>query len=68
MARWQALEKLRTALAGEFPVRTKDLRLNSMDLVVETVRLILLPLWLVMLRDGSKRHPIRINGQTGDVL
>jgi DNA-directed RNA polymerase subunit RPC12/RpoP len=66
-ARRRALEigrdhERRNALSGE---RYRDFFMNSAGLVVESFKLVLLPLWIGGFRYGQRNFPVAVNGQTG---
>jgi DNA-directed RNA polymerase subunit RPC12/RpoP len=52
------------SLAGE---QYRDLRLNSIGLIVETYKLALLPVWLTSYRYKDRSYAVAVNGQTGAV-
>ena len=60
-ARWLALKKVWPAQGRE-----GDLK-NSMDLVIEAYRLVLLPFWAARYRTGETVGEVFMNGQTGHV-
>lgn len=68
VARQQIMDDLRERVTyGAFGA-TKGLTMNSTRLVVESFKLLLLPLWIVHYRDREKkRYIIVVNGQTGAV-
>jgi len=66
-ARSMVLEHARSAVKDKIPAFHKNLYLDSKDLMVETFKLILLPLWISHFRVDQKHYPILINGQTGKV-
>ncbi len=55
---------LHTSLAGE---QVKDFQLNSLGLIVESYKLVLLPLWLTTYRYKNEHYRVAVNGQTGHV-
>lgn len=66
-ARAMVLEHARSAVKDKIPAFHKNLYLDSKDLMVETFKLILLPLWISHFRVDQKHYPLLINGQTGKV-
>jgi len=66
-ARWIALERARSAINREISKPVRQLNLNSMDLLIETFKLILVPLWISRYRLRGDHFLILINGQTGRV-
>ena len=66
-ARSMVLEQARSAVKNKIPAFHKNLYLDSKDLMVETFKLILLPVWISHCRVDQKNYPIMINGQTGKV-
>ena len=55
---------LRNSLVGE---QVKDFRMNSLGLIIESYKLVLLPLWLTTYRYKNERYAVAVNGQTGHV-
>jgi DNA-directed RNA polymerase subunit RPC12/RpoP len=51
-------------LAGE---SYRDLTLNSGGLIVESYRLVMLPVWITTYRYKKEAFPVAVNGQTGKV-
>jgi len=45
----------------------KDLQFNTAGIVVESFKLILLPVWVARYRHQGKTYRVLINGQTGRV-
>jgi len=66
-ARSMVLEQARSAVKNKIPSFHKNLFLDSKDLMVETFKLILLPLWISHYHVDHKHFPLMINGQTGKV-
>ena len=52
------------SLAGE---RVRDLRFNTMGMIIETYKLALLPVWVTNYRYKDNRYPLLVNGQTGTI-
>jgi hypothetical protein len=46
----------------------RDLRVSTQNLVVESYKLILLPLWMVHYELNNKRYDVLLNGQTGEMF
>jgi len=68
-ARQHALQKAKvyeqkTSLAGK---RYRDFFMNSVGMVVDSYKLVLLPLWLASYRYRQQTFPVAVNGQTGTV-
>jgi hypothetical protein len=51
-------------LAGE---NYRDLALNSGGLIIESYKLVLLPVWIANYRYKNELFPVAVNGQTGNV-
>jgi hypothetical protein len=66
-ARWQALERLRKSLNHEQTGPINDLKVNSMDLLIQSFQFILVPIWIAHLKDGDQPCSVLINGQTGEI-
>jgi len=64
-ARKVALEAERQYLKDVQVKRIRNLELNSSRITVEQYKLVLVPVWSVMLVLGAERYPVMINGQTG---
>lgn len=56
------LEVQRTTLAGE---QIKDFQMNSPGLIVESYKLVLLPVWIGAYRYRNTAYAVVVNGQTG---
>ena len=66
-ARQQALAKAQAALPGDLIKPVRDLQIDSSALLVESFKLILLPLWVSHYHIKEKNYPLLINGQNGKV-
>lgn len=66
-ARWETLKRARASIKHEISRATRELNLNSMDLLIETFKLILLPLWVANYGYRGDTFLIMVNGQTGRV-
>ena len=66
-ARSVVLDQARSTVKNKIPAFHKNLYLDSKDLMVESFKLILLPLWISHFHVDQKHYPIMINGQTGEV-
>lgn len=69
LARQMALEKAKlyerkTSLDGK---RCKEFTMNSTGMVIDSFKLVLLPLWLGSYAHGGQKYPIAVNGQIGTV-
>jgi DNA-directed RNA polymerase subunit RPC12/RpoP len=72
VARHQTFTEEREKIPRGFFGQVKDLKLNSMGLIIESFKLVLLPLWIgrYLDQDGNeneKQYTIVVNGQTGTV-
>ena len=67
-ARKIALEVERDIINAGLPLRTRDLRISSANMLVESYRLILLPVWLTHYRIDEQHYHVLINGQSGEVF
>ncbi|HZD55743.1 MAG TPA: hypothetical protein VE136_03400 [Anaerolineales bacterium] len=66
-ARWKTLEKAQRSIGGEINSQFRDLSLDSANLLIETFKLIFVPLWFTRYYFQGKSHLILVNGQTGSV-
>lgn len=64
-ARWQALDRLRKILHQEQAGLMNNLKVNSMDLLIQSFQLVLVPIWIAHLKDEDRRCSVLINGQSG---
>ena len=55
---------LHLKLAGE---QVRNLQFNSTGMVIESFKLVLLPVWIGSYRYADRQQPIIVNGQTGKV-
>ncbi len=46
----------------------RDLNCSSAGMLIESYRLVLLPVWMSRFSDGNREYPLWINGQTGVVF
>jgi hypothetical protein len=67
VARWRTLDKTRRPIETSILGHYKDLSLNTMHLVVESYKLILVPLWISRYHVENTWHTVIVNGQTGNV-
>jgi len=68
VARRQVLGRARERVTYGAFGQTRDVKVSSMRLVVESFKLVLLPLWIAHYRDKKKQeYTIVVNGQTGTV-
>ncbi len=67
VARSRVVAKERAAVAAGLFGAYRDLHLGTARLVVESYKLILLPLWVARYSYEKKRYSIVVNGQTGTV-
>lgn len=66
-ARWETLERARASITREISRPVRELNLNSMDLLIETFKLLLLPVWVANYGYRGKTYLLIVNGQTGKV-
>ncbi len=66
-ARWKTLERARSAINKEISKPVNELNINSMGLLIETFKLILVPLWVSRYHFQRNSYLILVNGQTGRV-
>ncbi len=62
----RARKQLRPKLAAKFE-GSPEVQLDTSDLIVESFKLILLPLWITRYRHQGTIYAIIVNGQTGNV-
>jgi uncharacterized CHY-type Zn-finger protein len=74
VARHRTFSEAREKIPRGFFGRVKDLKLSSTRLIIESFKLVLLPLWIAHYRNENenengkrKRYTIVVNGQTGTV-
>lgn len=67
-ARKVALEAERQYLKDVNMKKIRNLEINTGRITVEQYKLVLLPVWSVMLVLGAERYPVMINGQTGKLF
>ncbi len=72
VARHRTFAEVREVIPRSFFGQVKDLKLNSMGLIIESYKLVLLPLWIgryIHKQDekDDKRYTVVVNGQTGIV-
>ncbi len=70
VARREMLEKARRSVQTHLSASlgyVKDLRLNTSGVLVESFKLILLPVWVARYYNEGEVYHVVINGQTGDV-
>jgi len=67
VARRRVLQREKRAIRNSMYRSYKDLRVSTTRLVVESYKLILLPLWIAHYRMEGKQYTIVINGRTGSV-
>ncbi len=61
-----AKEHIRNYILGDQNVR--NLTCNSMGIIIDTYKLVLLPVWMAGYHYEGQRFPVVINGQTGQVV
>ena len=66
-ARWRIVDKARRPVESGILRHYKDLQLNSLHLVVESYKLILVPLWISRYHIENTWYTVLVNGQTGNV-
>jgi DNA-directed RNA polymerase subunit M/transcription elongation factor TFIIS len=66
-ARWKTLEMARPAIAREINSQFRNLNIDSSKLLIETFKLILVPLWVTRYRSQGSAHLLLVNGQTSSV-
>ncbi len=66
-ARWKILEGVERRIRPDLIERVKDLKVGASSLLVESYRLILVPLWMAHYETKEGRFDAVINGQTGTV-
>ena len=68
VARQRTFTEARENILRGFFGQVRDLKLSSTRLIIESFKLVLLPLWIAHCRDEKKkRYTIVVNGQTGTV-
>lgn len=68
VARQRTFTEAREKILRGFFRQIRDLKLSSTRLIIESFKLVLLPLWIAHCRDEKKkRYTIVVNGQTGTV-
>lgn len=67
VARTRVIQREKKAIANTLIAPYRDLRVSAMRLVVESYKLILVPLWIAHYRMEQKQYTIVINGRTGTV-
>ncbi len=72
VARHRTFTEARAAIPRGYFGQIKDLKLNSMGLIIESFKLVLLPLWIGRYlhqeeKGDEKRYIVVVNGQTGMV-
>ncbi len=67
VARARILEKSRPKIAAGITDNFRDLQVSTTRLVIESYKLILLPLWIARYRFEKKWFSVVVNGQTGAV-
>ena len=72
VARYRTFTEARETIPHSFFGQIKDLKLNSMGLIIESFKLVLLPLWIGRYihkeeKENEKRYIVVVNGQTGMV-
>jgi hypothetical protein len=67
VARWCALAKARPQIEASITGSYKDLQLSTLRLVVESYKLILVPLWIARYHYENKWYTVVLNGQRGTV-
>lgn len=67
VARWRVIEREKKVIPGTILQRYKDLQLSGTRVVVESYKLVLLPVWIAHYRMEGKQYALIINGRTGTV-
>ncbi|MBI5031964.1 MAG: hypothetical protein HZB51_15645 [Chloroflexi bacterium] len=67
VARTRVLEKSRSPILAGMLESNRDLRLSTLHLVVESFKLILVPLWIARYQMKGNWYTVVVNGQTGKV-
>jgi hypothetical protein len=67
-ARWEAIERVRSMALRESAASIHDLKFNSMDLIITSFDLLLLPLWFAHFVHQGEQYRAYINGQSGALL
>lgn len=67
VARRQVLDDARKRVAYGAFGNTKDVKVSSNRLVIESFKLVLLPLWITHYQNKDTQYTIVVNGQTGAV-
>jgi Zn finger protein HypA/HybF involved in hydrogenase expression len=65
-SRWKLLENLRGEIMQNQHAPIKDLHINAGNLIVETFKWVLVPVWLSSFIEKQRKYPLFINGQTGE--
>ncbi len=60
-----AKKHIREIILGDKNLR--ELTCSTLGMIVETFKLVLLPVWMTSYQYGGKRYPVALNGQTGQV-
>jgi DNA-directed RNA polymerase subunit RPC12/RpoP len=66
-ARWETLARARSVIQREISIPVRELNLNSMDLLIETFKLILLPVWICIGDTQGSTFKLIVNDQTGSI-
>lgn len=66
-ARQVALSREREAVARDILQPYRDLKVSSAQMIVESFKLLLAPIWLVHYQQDDRRFQLVINGQTGQI-
>jgi hypothetical protein len=67
VARWRVLARERKVIPSTFLKPYKDLQVSAARLVVESYKLILVPVWIAHYRMQGVEYAVVINGRTGNV-
>ncbi|MCI0475616.1 MAG: hypothetical protein L0Y55_05165 [Anaerolineales bacterium] len=65
VARWRVLEREKKVIPSTLLKPYKDLQVSAARLVVESYKLILLPVWIAHYRMEGEQYAVIINGRTG---
>jgi predicted RNA-binding Zn-ribbon protein involved in translation (DUF1610 family) len=65
--RWKLLEDLQHEIVQKQLAPIKDLRINAENLIIETFKWILVPVWLTSFIKNQRLYPLFVNGQTGKI-
>ncbi len=67
VARWRILDRERRVIVDTLFKPYKDLQVSATRVVIESFKLILLPVWIARYTIDKKNYALVINGQTGEL-